>query len=214
MRLKVQTSLAIISVFAIFTRISATETICNGTELSVYDDLDIGGLTEKPCTKVFGDIVIANLNGGKRMSNYWTIEELYGSLFIVNTTNLGDSVNLQNLQTIHAAESPALVIRNNRGLRLAIGARLGHVSTGSNITYWFTDNWPAAMTESEHYTLFMASDKNRPVFYTDNHFTTRQCDGWYYKLWTFVFGTLCFMVSCALIGLSFYGRREETKKGI
>ncbi|KAF1752966.1 hypothetical protein GCK72_019521 [Caenorhabditis remanei] len=206
---KVQISLAILSILVIFIH---AETVCNGTELSVENDAEVGLLTEKPCTKVYGNIVIRNLHSPKRMPNYWTVEELYGSLIIENTTNLGDSVNLQNLRAIRADAFPAIVVRGNQGLKLAIGARLGLVSTKHSITYYFADNWPAYMTESQHYTLFMASEKRRPIFLTDNHFLTKQCDEWYYSLWTFVFAILCFVAAVALIGISIYGRRDEKKK--
>uniref|UniRef100_A0A1I7V287 Recep_L_domain domain-containing protein n=2 Tax=Caenorhabditis tropicalis TaxID=1561998 RepID=A0A1I7V287_9PELO len=203
-----QISLAILSFLVIFT---SAHTICNGSELSVWSNADVGLLTEKPCTKVIGDIVIANLHGGKRMENYWTVQELYGSLIIENTTDLGSSVNFQNLRRIHATRYPALRIVGNRGLKLAIGARLGSVYTGHAITYMFTDNWPAYMTESQHYTLFYAANSKRPVFFTDNHFITKQCDGWYYKLWTGIFAILCFLVTVVLIGCAFYGRRADKK---
>ncbi|CAL2044361.1 unnamed protein product [Caenorhabditis brenneri] len=206
---KVQISLAILSFFVIFT---SAETICEGRELSVRSDEEVGLLTEKPCTKVIGDIIIGNLHNAKRMLNYWTIEELHGSLVIENTTNLGDSVNLQNLRAILANEKPAIILRKNKGLKLAIGARLGEVNTAHRITYYFTDNWPAFMTESQHYTLTKAANMKRPVFFTDNHFITKQCDEWYYKMWTYIFTALCFLVTVSLIGCSLYGRRDDLKK--
>ena len=54
----VQISLAILSILVIFIH---AETVCNGTELSVENDAEVGLLTEKPCTKVYGNIVIRNL---------------------------------------------------------------------------------------------------------------------------------------------------------
>lgn len=81
------------------------------------------------------------------MSTYWNIQELHGSLTIKNTKNLGDSVNLQNLKVIQAENKPAIVLMNNVGLKLAIGARLGDVSTRHPIMYYFKENSPAAMTE-------------------------------------------------------------------
>lgn len=149
--------------------------VCNGSELSVSNDLEIGLLTEKPCTHVYGDIVISNLRNAKRMPSYWTIQELHGSLKIINTTNLADSVNFQNLRMILAGFDPAIVLLGNVNLKLAIGARLGVVNTQSKVTYQFISNWPAFMTESQHYTLYKAAREDRPVFHTDNHFITNGC---------------------------------------
>ncbi|CAI2354232.1 unnamed protein product [Caenorhabditis sp. 36 PRJEB53466] len=199
------------SLFSLFIVGSATKTVCNGTELSVRSDLELGLLTEKPCTHVYGDIVIANLVNAKRMPSYWTITELYGSLIIENTTDLADSVNLQNLRVILANVRPAIVLRNNKNLKLAIGARLNRVSTQANICYWFTNNWPAYMTESQHYTLHKAAIDKRPIFFTQNHFLTGTCPEMSYKFWTISFASMCFVASLLLIGVSCYGRPQGRK---
>lgn len=41
---------------------TTADTVCHGYELSVHNDIDVGLLTEKPCTHVHGDIVIENLS--------------------------------------------------------------------------------------------------------------------------------------------------------
>uniref|UniRef100_A0A8R1DPT3 Recep_L_domain domain-containing protein n=1 Tax=Caenorhabditis japonica TaxID=281687 RepID=A0A8R1DPT3_CAEJA len=185
---------------------------CNGSELSARSDFEVGLLTEKQCTHVIGDIFIMNLNFAKRMPCYWSVREVHGSIIIRNTSNLGDSVNFQNLRTINALDAPALVISKNYRLKLGIGARLGHVYTRNPTTYYIAHNWPRMMTESQHYTLYNAAAKDRPVFFADYFFQTTPCAETAYKTLAAIFGCVSFLVAIVLIFWACYGRRPKDLK--
>ncbi|KAF1752967.1 hypothetical protein GCK72_019522 [Caenorhabditis remanei] len=197
--------------FSIFI-ISDAKNVCTGESLSAFNMLDVKNLTEmakKPhCTHIVGDIIIQNLVDVELpVQIYKRIRVVFGSIIIVNNTNIVPPIFFQSLRVVNASLLPAITILGNKNVMMHVGNYFKKAVTQNKEKLMFAVllNSNQILDTSQYNVWYLAGYPNSK-FLMDSLLQVKVCGENFYKPIAGILGFLFVALTLGFSTVAFYDR--------
>ncbi|PIC23409.1 hypothetical protein B9Z55_017123 [Caenorhabditis nigoni] len=192
--------------------------VCIGQNISATDMSDVPYLfemaKEPPCTHVIGDIFIMNLTDIELpVEIYRSVRKIYGSIIVINNTNIHTPIHFPSLRVINATVLPAITAFKNRNVMVSVGPRFKKAISEQKhgITFAVVHNLNFVI-DTDQYNLWWLAGYPNGRFLLDSGLMASVCDENLFKPIAGILGWLFVALALGFSTVAFYDRPTMKKQ--